>query len=125
MTHDFITIDAKITALLRDRNGSPLANADIAKHLGMDPVQCIKVVKRLERAGIVRPDRSRTQTKYFVPTAEQAAALEATVAAAEKALADVRVFREYKVPQPMKDIMARIKTERDAIPSFYGEMVNG
>lgn len=117
MTHDFITIDAKITALLRDRNGRPLANAEIARHFAMEPKHCITVINRLIRAGVVRPDRSRTQTTYYVPTAAQQAKLDA----AADAIPQSRAFRPYVVPQPMQDILARIRAERDAIPSHYGQ----
>lgn len=118
---EFQTIDERITAFLTERNGRPLGNWEISKHFGLESTESIKVIRRLMRAEIVRPDRSRSQTTYFIPTAAQLEAQQATLDAALSAAADVRKFKPYSVPKAMRDLGVMIQAHREAFPSHFGE----
>lgn len=114
--NDFRTLDARIAAYLTAQAGTPLSNAAIAQHFGLHPTESIVAVKRLLRADAILPDHTHNQTRYYVPTSAQAKARQAAI----DAIPAPR-FKEYVMPQPMKDLQARLKAEREAIPSFYGE----
>lgn len=108
-----MTIDEQITNFLKQHAGRKFGNSAIAQQFGMETTKSIKVIQRLMRAEIIRPDRSRTETTYYYPTQEQLDKINAPVVG--------RVFKPYQVPQAMLDVMARVQAERESIKSHYGQ----
>lgn len=109
-TTEFQTLDERIAAMMKAAGGA-MYNAEIAKQLGMEPGQTITVVKRLVRQGALRHDNLHTHQRYIA----------AEFAAPIPDLPAPTVFKEYKLPKAMMDLMTRVQVERESIRSYFGE----
>jgi hypothetical protein len=107
--------DATVAARLKEMAGHRYQPGTMADYFG---VSCKAMTARLRFMAandLVKRGYENGHTVYYWPGPEDIAR--------ESAVIQGRPFRPYVVPQAMRDILARIAAERDAIPSkFHSEV---
>lgn len=109
--HKHRNLADQVVDYLAGRPGVPHESYKLAKQFDSTTHNMRATLEALVREGRIAVLRNTDKRCFGVPTAEQKAAREAPL--------KVRPFRPYKMPQQMVNHLARIRAERDAIPSHY------
>lgn len=108
------SLDDSIMAYIGARPGQLISSYTLSKHFEVDAR--IMKARLTSLAAFERVSTTVVYGKrhYYIPTPEQIAERNREVEA------KTSYFKPYVVPQPMRELMARIAAERDAHPSHYG-----
>lgn len=118
MQENTMSIDDRIVALLKARNGVGLPTFRIAAIFGLTSHSTRFTMDRLLATGRVHGKTGHSRRYFYVPTAAQ---LEETARTVEAA----RPFRAYQVPATIRRLTEQLQQRREAFPSYHTRLPGG
>ena len=105
-------IRASIITFLKEQGGAAFTLASIANKVKIGLASVRKVIATLEEQGIVRRTAGERHARFYIPTAEQLAAI-------LKASEPAKPWPPLKPRPQLAERIAAIRAAREAIPSLY------
>lgn len=105
----------KIMAWMRSKGGDVVLVSALAKRFAVGESSILALMNEMAASGKIRqaPHRNKRSIGFYIPT-------EAQINAERRMAEEVKLAAPLKVDNHRRELYARLKAERDAIPSRHG-----
>jgi hypothetical protein len=108
----FTNLDRDVVKYLKSLPGKQIPNSVLAKHFDVEEAEMRQAIERQVKAKKIRTEVVSGRRKFFVPADTP---IESPASFSEPR----RDMKVYVPPQPMMELYARIRQEREAYPSKF------